>query len=38
MDLNMPEWCLMVDICGDEVEPLGCMVEWVTWLSDYVFS
>jgi hypothetical protein len=29
----MPGWRLMVDVCGDEIEPLGCMVEWLCiWL------
>jgi len=34
----MPKWHLMVDICGDEVEPLGNMFAWVKWLNDYVFG
>jgi hypothetical protein len=34
----MPEWHLMVDVCGDEVEPLGYMVAWDTWSNDYVFG
>jgi len=30
----MPEWHLMVDVCGDEVEPLSCMVAWLSGLHD----
>lgn len=36
LDWIMPEWHLMVDVCGDEVEPLGYVGAWIACLSDYV--